>query len=74
MNFKKIDVSKWNRREYFEYYLNRTPCTYSMTLNLDLTILLKEIKKHNFKLYPTMIYLLSTIVNKHEDIYYTSMV
>ncbi|MGK5595119.1 MAG: type A chloramphenicol O-acetyltransferase [Parachlamydiaceae bacterium] len=67
MEFKLIDISKWDRREYFEHYLNQLPCTYSMTLNLDLTILLQEIKKRNLKLYPTIIYLLSTIVNKHEE-------
>jgi chloramphenicol O-acetyltransferase type A len=38
-----------------------------MTLNLDLTDLLRELKKLDFKLYPTMIYLLSTIVNKREE-------
>lgn len=67
MPFKEIDVSTWARREYFEHYLNRITCTYSITLNLDLTILLKELKKRDFKLYPTMIYLLSAVVNKHEE-------
>lgn len=67
MHFKSIDISHWNRREYFEYYLNQVPCTYSMTLTLDLTELLKELKKRDIKLYPTMIYLLSMIVNKHEE-------
>nr|AIA13592.1 Chloramphenicol_Acetyltransferase_CAT [uncultured bacterium] len=67
MKFKLIDTSKWDRKEFFNHYLNHVPCTYSMTLNLDLTILLKEIKKRDIKLYPTMIYLLSMIVNKHEE-------
>lgn len=67
MEFKLIDISKWDRREYFEHYLNQVPCTYSMTLNLDLTVLLQEIKRRDVKLYPTMIYLLSTIVNRHEE-------
>lgn len=67
MNFKSIDISQWKRREYFEHYLNQVPCTYSMTLNLDSTELLKELKKRDIKLYPTMIYLLSMIVNKHEE-------
>ncbi|MBS0652779.1 MAG: type A chloramphenicol O-acetyltransferase [Verrucomicrobia bacterium] len=67
MSFKEIDVSTWTRREYFEHYLNRITCTYSITLNLDLTILLKELKKRNFKLYPAMIYLLSAVVNQHEE-------
>ena len=67
MGFKLIDASKWKRKEYFDYYLNQVRCTYSITLNLDLTSLLKEIKRNDVKLYPTMIYLLSTIVNKHEE-------
>lgn len=45
MHFKPINISRWNRREHFEYYLNQVPCTYSMTLNLDLTGMFKEIKK-----------------------------
>lgn len=65
--FILIDISKWDRKEYFEFYLTQVPCTYSMTLNLDLTSLLQEIKKREIKLYPTMIYLLSRIVNKHEE-------
>lgn len=67
MKFKLIDVFKWDRREYFEHYLNEIPCTYSMTCNLDLTSLLKEIKKKDLKLYPTMIYLISMIVNRYEE-------
>lgn len=67
MGFKLIEVSKWNRKEYFDHYLNHVACTYSMTLNLDLTALINEIKREEIKLYPTMIYLLSTIVNKHEE-------
>jgi len=67
MSFKLIDVSKWHRKEYFDHYLNHIACTYSMTLNLDLTNLIKEIKKKEIKLCPTMIYLLSMIVNKHEE-------
>lgn len=67
MEFKQIDISKWDRGEYFEYYFNQVPCTYSMTLNLDLTVLLHEIKRREIKLYPTIIYLLSVIVNRHEE-------
>jgi chloramphenicol O-acetyltransferase type A len=67
MEFNLIDISKWDRREYFEHYFNQVPCTYSMTLNLDLTILLHEIKRKGIKLYPTIIYLLSVIVNRREE-------
>lgn len=67
MGFKLIEVSKWTRKEYFDHYINQVTCTYSMTLNLDLTDLIKEVRKADVKLYPTMIYLLTGIVNKHEE-------
>ncbi len=38
-----------------------------MTFNLDLTAMLKEIKDQDIKLYPAMIYLLTKVVNNHEE-------
>ena len=67
MKFKLIDISNWARKEYFDHYLSDIPCTYSMTLNLDITALIKQIKKNNIKLYPVTIYLLSKVVNKYEE-------
>lgn len=68
MNLKKLhfeikDVNTWERREYFEYYFQDIPCTYSMTTNIDITNLITK----NFKLYPTMLYLLTLIVNRYEE-------
>lgn len=67
MSFKLIDLSTWNRKEYFDHYLHEVPCFYSMTLNLNITHLHKAIKAKNIKLYPVTIYLLSLIVNQHEE-------
>jgi chloramphenicol O-acetyltransferase type A len=67
MEFKLVELSKWNRKEYFDHYLNQVTCTYAMTLNLDLTLFIQEIKKEGIKLYPAMIYLISVIVNKHDE-------
>ncbi len=67
MTFKRVDISTWDRKEYFDYYLEQVACTYSMTVNLDLTSLMKEIKGKEVKLYPTMIYLLAATVNAHKE-------
>lgn len=67
MQFKIIDMEKWNRKEYFEHYYNAVPCTYSLTTNIDITILLNTIKNQNFKFYPTMLYCISSIVNTHDE-------
>ena len=37
MVFEVIDINGWKRREYFEHYFTNIPCTYSMTVKLDIT-------------------------------------
>lgn len=63
MRFSIIDQENWGRKEYFEHYLNRVPCTYSMTTKLDIT----RIRKERRRLYPTMLYLLTKTVNQFEQ-------
>lgn len=63
MGFQKIDRYNWNREEYFNHYFNDIPCTYSITSKIDIT----NLRKQKLSLYPTMLYLITTIVNKHEE-------
>lgn len=63
MEFQKIDKENWIRREYFEHYYTDIPCTYSMTVRLDIT----EIRKKKMKLYPAMLYYLTSAVNRHPE-------
>lgn len=63
MAFEKIDKNSWKRKEYFEHYFTDVPCTYSMTIKLDIT----QIKKKGMKLYPAMLYYIATIVNRHSE-------
>ena len=63
MVFEKIDRNSWKRKEYFEHYFTNIPCTYSMTVKVDIT----QIKKKQMKLYPAMLYYITTIVNRHSE-------
>ena len=63
MDFQLIEQEAWKRKEYFDHYFKHVPCTYSMTVKLDITCL-KAVQK---KLYPTLLYGLATIVNRHEE-------
>lgn len=63
MTFEKIDRDTWVRKEYFEHYFSNIPCTYSMTVGLDIT----QIVKQQVKLYPAMLYYLTTVVNRHSE-------
>lgn len=63
MNFNLIELDSWKRKEYFNHYFSDVPCTYSMTVDIDIS----KLKKYNVKLYPTMLYLLTSIINQHEE-------
>jgi chloramphenicol O-acetyltransferase type A len=67
MTFQLIDLPNWKRKEYFDYYFTEVPCSYSITVNVDISTLLISIKQKNIKLYPCIIYLLTSVVNKHEE-------
>lgn len=68
LRYKQIDFENWNRKEYFEHYYTAIPCTYSMTVQLDIT----KVKASGQKLYPALLYLLTKVVNRHEE-FRTSM-
>lgn len=63
MKFNKISFQDWKRKEQFEHYQSNIPCTYSMTVKLDITKLIHTRQK----LYPTMLYTLAQAVNRHEE-------
>lgn len=63
MVFEKIDHATWDREEYFQHYFSHVPCTYSITVKLDITVL----KSRQQKLYPAMLYYLTTVVNRHPE-------
>jgi len=65
MHFHVIDLNHWHRKPYFEHYCNHSRCTFSMTANLDITRLRAEVKRKNMKLYPVLLYMLATVVNRH---------
>lgn len=65
--FNKIDTQTWNRKESYFNFLNNVPCTYSMTVNLDITNLMKIVKKNKYKFFPLILYAISQIVNKHKE-------
>lgn len=63
IGFTIIDQKNWDRKEYFGHYFSDIPCTYSMTVKLDIT----RIKKTGQRLYPAMLYCLAAIVNRHKE-------
>ena len=58
MAFRRIDTENWERKEFYEHFISQVVCTYSVTVNLDITHLKGQ------KLYPAMIWLLTKTVNE----------
>jgi chloramphenicol O-acetyltransferase type A len=58
MAFHLIDIASWPRKEFYEHFINEVVCSYSLTVNLDITALKGE------RLYPAMIWLLTKTVNE----------
>lgn len=54
-------MDNWHRKEYYHHYLNNVVCTYSITVNVDVTSLKGQ------KLYPAMLWLLTSTVNEMEE-------
>ena len=48
MVFEKIDKNSWNRKEYFDHYFASVPCTYSMTVKVDITQIKEKGMKGSF--------------------------
>lgn len=65
--FKPIDMTTWKRKEYFKQYFQNVPCTYSMTINMDITRLKQTATEKGYSFAAVMIYLLALQVNRHEE-------
>ncbi|RKN85762.1 type A chloramphenicol O-acetyltransferase [Paenibacillus ginsengarvi] len=67
MMFNPIDMDNWNRKPYFEHYVNHVRCSYSITADVDITELRAELKRLGVKLYPAFIHMITTVVNRHGE-------
>ena len=65
--FRIIDKETWKRKQYFDHYFNQIRCSYSITVNIDITEIIAFKNKNNTKLYPLLIYILTKAVNNHEE-------
>lgn len=63
MSFHRVDLENWPRRPYFEHDFHTLPCTYSMTADVDVTVLLPWLREKSMRFYPAVIFGLARAVN-----------
>ena len=66
-NFTLIDIEKWKRREIFYYFSHIAPTTYSVTSNLDITRMMKVLRDHDLKFFPSFLWLSTAVINRHQE-------
>lgn len=62
-----IDMTTWPRREHFEHYLDRVPCTYAVTVDIDVTEMVTALRESGRKTYIAQVWALATVVNAHDE-------
>ena len=62
-----IDLETWTRRETFEYYRREVPCTYAITVEIDVTELVAALRRAGRKTYLAQIWAIATAVNRRRE-------
>lgn len=67
MDFKKIDIEKWDRKENYTWFTTKSRCKINMTMNVEVTKLIEIIKKNKLRYYPTFTYITSKVLNSNDE-------
>lgn len=67
MEFIPVDFNSWTRREMFYYFSEMAPTSYSITVDIDVTELVKSLEKSGKKFFPTYLWLVTKCLNKQQE-------
>lgn len=62
--FELIDLDSWERKEYYNHFLNVCPCSFNVTAEVDIAPLFRAVKAGGYKLYAALIYVFSRVINE----------
>ena len=71
MNYKKVDIDSWEHGHLYKLYTTDLKLTMDLTVELDVTRVVEYSRSRGMKFYPIMIWLVSKIMNSHEEYTYT---
>jgi chloramphenicol O-acetyltransferase type A len=60
-------MDTWARTDCFNHFLNNAKCTYSITVNIDITNLYNYIRTSKLRFYPTFTWVVSKAINKYQE-------
>lgn len=71
VNYTKIDLEKWNRGSLFRFYIEKMRIVMSLTVDIDVAPLCAYAKRKGLKFYPAMIWVVSKVINAHDEFKYS---
>ncbi len=70
MNYSIIDLNTWERGSLFKFYIDNMRIVMSLTADIDVAPLLAYARKNNLKFYSAMIWVVSRVINSHDEFKY----
>ena len=62
--FHTIDTGSWDRAQVFYYFSQMAPTGYSLTVDMDVTGLLRTVKQAGLKFFPAYLWLVTRNLNR----------
>lgn len=62
-----VDLDSWPRRGHFEHYLHAVPCSYSITVEVDVTELVAAVRSAGRRTYITQIWALASVIDHRAE-------
>lgn len=67
MQPRPIDLTTWARRPWFEHYLETSPCTYAMTVELDVTLFETHRRAAGLRSYAGQVWAVASAIQGREE-------
>lgn len=71
MKYTEINLDTWERGKLFRFYIDNLRNVMSMTVDIDVTQLKACVNAQGLKFYPTMMWIVSKVINSHNEFKYS---
>jgi len=67
---KNIDIYNWKRGKHYDYFKSFDNPSFSVNVNIDITLLIDKIKARNLKFFPSVLFVIMKGMNEVEELKY----
>lgn len=71
MNYTLVNLNEWGRGSLFKFYIDKMRIVMSLTADVNVTNLRAYSKKNNLNFYPLILWVVSKIINSHDEFKYS---